>query len=147
MKILFFLATLMLPFNPIFANDCSIQITGSDMMKYDLQEINISSKCVSFEIKLKHGGKLPVSAMGHNIVITEESNFMPVAQLINMDNGIENGYLPVSDKILFRSDMIGGGESTSLTVDLSKLDSTKSYIFFCSFPGHWAIMKGKIKLL
>ena len=89
MKILFFLATLMLPFNPIFANDCSIQITGSDMMKYDLQEINISSKCVSFEIKLKHGGKLPVSAMGHNIVITEESDFMPVAQLINMITGLK----------------------------------------------------------
>ena len=147
MKILFFIVALILPFNPTFANDCSIKIIGSDMMQYDLQEINIPSKCNSFEITLVHGGKLPVSAMGHNIVITEESNFLPVSQLINMDNGIENGYLPVSDKILFRSDMIGGGESTSLTVDLSKLDSTKSYIFFCSFPGHWAIMKGKIKLL
>lgn len=147
MKILFFLITLILTFNPTFASDCSIKITGSDMMKYDLQEINIPSKCNSFEITLNHGGKLPVSAMGHNIVITEESSFMPVAQLINMDNGIENGYLPVSDKILFRSDMIGGGESTSLTVDLSKLDNTKSHIYFCSFPGHWAIMKGKINLL
>lgn len=107
-----------------------LKITGSDMMKYDLQEINIPSKCNSFEIMLDHGGKLPVSAMGHNIVITEESNFMPVAQLINLDNGIENGYLPVSDKILFRSEMIGGGESTSLTVDFSKLDSTKSHMFF-----------------
>ena len=147
MKILLILITLILPFNPTFASDCSIKITGSDMMKYDLQEINIPSKCNSFEITLNHGGKLPVSAMGHNIVITEESNFMPVAQLINMDNGIENGYLPVSDKILFRSDMIGGGESTSLTVDLSKLDGTKSHIYFCSFPGHWASMKGKINLL
>ena len=147
MKILLILVTLILPFNPTFASDCSIKITGSDMMKYDIQEINIPSKCVSFEIKLKHGGKLPVSAMGHNIVITEESDFMPVAQLINMGNGIENGYLPASDKILFRSDMIGGGESTSLTVDLSKLDGTKSHIYFCSFPGHWAIMKGKINLL
>ena len=147
MKILLILVTFILPFNTTFASDCSIKITGSDMMMYDLQEINISSKCNSFEITLNHGGKLPVSAMGHNIVITEESNFMPVAQLINMDNGIENGYLPVSDKVLFRSDMIGGGESTSLTVDVSKLDSTKSHIFFCSFPGHWAIMKGKIKLL
>jgi azurin len=147
MKILFFFMTLMLAFNLVLADDCSIQIVGSDMMKYDLQEINISSKCVSFDIKLKHGGKLPVSAMGHNIGITEESNFMLVAQLINMENGIENGYLPTSDKILFRSDMIGGGESTSLTVDPSKLDSTKSFIYFCSFPGHWAIMKGKINLL
>ena len=147
MKIILFLITLILPLNPTFANDCAIQITGSDLMKYDLQEINISSKCNSFEIKLMHGGKLPVSAMGHNIVISAESNFMSVAQLINIENGIENGYLPVSDKILFRSDMIGGGESTSMTVDLSKLDSTKSYIYFCSFPGHWAIMKGKINLL
>ena len=147
MKIILFFISLILPFNSTFASDCSIKITGSDMMMYDLQEIIIPSKCNSFEITLNHSGKLPVSAMGHNIVITEESNFMPVAQLINMDNGFENGYLPVSDKILFRSNMIGGGESTSLTVDLSKLDSTKSHIYFCSFPGHWAIMKGKIKLL
>ena len=147
MRLFFFFMILILPFNLTFANDCNVQIIGSDMMKYDLQEINISSKCVSFEINLKHGGKLPVSAMGHNIVITEEANFMMVAQLIKMENGIENGYLPASDKILFRSDMIGGGESTTLTVDPSKLDSTKNFVYFCSFPGHWAIMKGKINLL
>ena len=74
MKIILFLITLILPLNPTFANDCAIQITGSDLMKYDLQEINISSKCNYFEIKLMHGGKLPVSATGHNIVITEDSN-------------------------------------------------------------------------
>ena len=72
---------------------------------------------------------------------------MSVAQLINMENEIENGYFPVSDEILFRFDMIGGGESTFLKVDLSKLDCTKSCINFCSFPGHWAIMKGKINLI
>ena len=71
--------------------------------------------------------------MGYNIVITEESNFMTVTQLINMENGIENGYLPASNKILFRSDMIGGGKSNSLTVDPSKLDSTKSFINFLFF--------------
>ena len=126
MKILFFLVTLLLPFNPIFANDCSIQISGSDMMKYDLQEINIPSKCVSFEIKLKHGGKLPVSAMGHNIVITEESDFMPVAQLINMGNGIENGYLPASDKILLIW-YDRGVVNLLLLYLISKLDSAKNH--------------------
>ena len=141
MKILLILITLILPFNPTFASDCSIKITGSDMMQYDLQEINISSKCNSFEITLDHGGKLPVSAMGHNIVITEESHFMPVAQLINMDNGIENGYLPVSDKILFRSDMI----ELRPSFDLLKEKYYNEIQKFINFPLKFGGVGGKGK--
>ena len=40
---------------------------------------------------------------------------------------------------------IGGGESTEITFSTEKLKSGGDYSFFCSFPGHWAIMKGKFK--
>ncbi|MCP4237751.1 MAG: azurin, partial [Aestuariibacter sp.] len=38
--------------------------------------------------------------------------------------------------------IIGGGEQDTVTFDMSKLSSAEDYTFFCSFPGHFAIMKG-----
>ena len=42
--------------------------------------------------------------------------------------------------------MIGGGESTSVTFDVSKIKDGGPYEFFCSFPGHAALMKGTISV-
>ena len=39
--------------------------------------------------------------------------------------------------------MIGGGEESSVTFNLSALEAGQDYIFFCSFPGHYALMKGQ----
>ena len=41
------------------------------------------------------------------------------------------------------TDMIGGGQETSVTFDMSSLDPSGDYSYFCTFPGHYAIMKGK----
>ena len=67
--------------------------------------------------------------------------------IIYKDIGIDNGFLPESSDILFKSKMIGGGESTTLEIDPAKLTSGTAYTFFCSFPGHWAIMKGELAVL
>ena len=131
----------------VFGADCQIKVTGSDMMQYDVKKIEISNDCEKFTVELVHGGKLPVAAMGHNIVVVESSKLMAIAPAINMANGIENGYLPASDDILFKSKMIGGGESTTLEIDTAKLSSGTAYTFFCSFPGHWAIMKGDLTVM
>jgi azurin len=67
--------------------------------------------------------------------------------MIKMENGIDNGFLPESSDILFKSKMVGGGESTTLEIDTAKLSSGTAYTFFCSFPGHWAIMKGDLTVM
>ena len=43
--------------------------------------------------------------------------------------------------------VIGGGESDSVTFDVSKLAAGQDYTYFCSFPGHFAMMKGTLKLV
>jgi azurin len=131
----------------VFSADCQIKVTGSDMMQYDVKKIAISKDCNKFTIELVHGGKLPAAAMGHNLVVVEASKMMAVAQTINMANGMDNGYLPASDDILFQSKMVGGGESTTLEIEPAKLTSGTAYTFFCSFPGHWAIMKGDLTVM
>ena len=131
----------------VFANNCEIKIEGSDMMKYDVAEITLDTSCDQTKISLKHAGKLPINAMGHNVVIVEEKNLSKITQQINFSLGVEKGYLPESEDIIFISAMVGGGNTTELEMDISKLDKTKSYVFFCSFPGHWALMRGKIKII
>ena len=84
--------------------------------------------------------------MGHNIVIVEESNFNKITQLINFSHGLDKGYLPDSKDIIYISEMVGGGEKTFLDMDMNKFNNNKKYVFFCSFPGHWALMRGSIKL-
>ena len=131
----------------VFANNCEIKIEGSDMMRYDVAEITLDTSCEQTNISLNHVGKLPINAMGHNVVIVEEKNLSKITQQINFSLGVEKGYLPESEDIIFISAMVGGGNTTELEMDMSKLDKTKSYVFFCSFPGHWALMKGKIKII
>jgi azurin len=44
---------------------------------------------------------------------------------------------------LAASAIVGGGEETSVTFDISALTAGGDYTFFCSFPGHYVLMNGK----
>ena len=147
MKAFFIIVCASILATSVFASNCEIKIEGSDMMKYDVAEITLDTSCKQTKISLKHAGKLPINAMGHNVVIVEEKNLSKITQQINFSLGVEKGYLPESEDIIIISAMVGGGETTELEMDMSKLDKTKNYVFFCSFPGHWALMRGKIKII
>ncbi|WP_198675019.1 plastocyanin/azurin family copper-binding protein [Aliidiomarina taiwanensis] len=57
---------------------------------------------------------------------------------------LDNDYLPEDQsKVIAATKIIGGGESTTITFSTSGLEKGGDYTFFCSFPGHWAIMQGK----
>jgi azurin len=43
--------------------------------------------------------------------------------------------------------MVGGGESSSTSFKPADLDAGGEYTFFCTFPGHFALMKGTVKLV
>ena len=43
--------------------------------------------------------------------------------------------------------LIGGGEETTVTIDTSKFAAGNKYEFFCSFPGHIAMMRGNVNLV
>ncbi len=128
------------------ADDCKIVVSGSDMMRFDTKEINIDKNCKKFEITLKHSGKLPINAMGHNIVFLETKNLQKIISKINMSHGVENGYLLEMEEVLFKSKMIGGGQETKLELDTSVFVKGGDYTFICSFPGHFALMKGKLNI-
>ena len=143
---LFLSVFMLLNVSSISAEDCKIVISGSDMMKFDTNEINIDKKCKKFVISLKHSGNLPVNAMGHNIVFLEADNLQKVVSKVNMAHGIQNGFMPEMEEVLFKSEMIWGGQETTLELDRKVFNSEKEYVFICTFPGHFALMKGKLKI-
>ncbi len=74
MKTFFTMVSASILATSVFASNCEIKIEGSDMMKYDVAEITLDTSCEQTKISLKHAGKLPINAMGHNVVIVEEKN-------------------------------------------------------------------------
>lgn len=124
--------------------DCATEIEGNDAMQFNVKSITVPASCSEFKITLKHTGKMPVAAMGHNVVITTLDDMKKVAA-DGMGAGIDNDYVkPGDDRVIAHTDMIGGGETTSVSFDVSKIKGNGPYEFFCSFPGHSALMKGTL---
>ena len=128
------------------AADCEQIIEGNDALQFNSKSMMVSASCESVTVTLNHTGQLPANIMGHNWVLTKSSDFMPVAQAGGAA-GLENDYVPQNDsRVIAYSKIIGGGDSTSVTFSTSDLSSDESYTFFCSFPGHYAIMQGSFSL-
>jgi len=136
------LAALALPVAAVAA-DCSVVVESNDAMQFDTKEIVVDRSCDEVTVNLKHVGKLPASAMGHNWVLTKKDDMQAVAA-DGAAAGLDNDYVkPNDDRVIAYTKVIGGGEETEITFDVSDLDKDDDYGFLCSFPGHWAVMQGK----
>jgi len=128
------------------AEQCSTEITGNDQMQYDKASITVPAACKNFTVTLKHIGKMPKSAMGHDWVLTAAADEQAVVNE-GMAAGAAKDYLnPADPKIIAHTKLIGGGESTSVTFPVSKLKAGQQYKYFCTFPGHAPIMNGVLTL-
>lgn len=129
---------------PAWSQDCAATIEGNDAIQFNMAEITVSSSCDAFTLTLEHTGMLAASVMGHNWVLTATSDYEAVA-MDGQNAGIDNNYVPQGDaRVIAATQLIGGGESTSVTFDASALTVGGDYTFFCSFPGHYVLMKGKL---
>jgi len=132
---------------PAFADDCEVTIEGTDQMTFNLSQIDVKKSCEQFTVNLKHVGTLPIQSMGHNWVLAKTEDYQAVAQE-GTALGLEKNYVDDADeRVLAHTVMVGGGEETSVTFDVSKLQEGSDYSYFCSFPGHYALMNGVIKLV
>ena len=126
-------------FNAYAQDVVEVVIEGNDQMKFNLSEIKVKEG-QTVKLTLKHVGKLPEAAMGHNWVLlkqgTELATFAQAAMKAK-----DNQYVPEgSNAVIAATDLIGGGEETTIEF---KAPAKGSYDFVCSFPGHYALMKGK----
>ena len=139
--------SLMLAASGAFAADkvCKVDISSTDQMTFDKKEIAVAADCTSVEVTLKHVGKAPVQQMGHNWVLTKTADAQPVAN-DGLSAGLPNDHIKKGDtRVIAHTKLIGGGQTTSVTFPTSALKKGEAYTFFCSFPGHIALMKGTFK--
>ena len=124
------------------AQMCEQIVSADDKMQYDTKELKIDSSCTTFKLTLKHAGKLPVKAMGHNIVFAEDTKVDAVITA-GIKAGAAKGYIPDTPDVLAATKLLGGGESDTIEIEVAKFTG-KSVSFFCLFPGHSSLMRGKV---
>lgn len=140
------LAGLSLASLPAFAASCDITVGSTDTMQYSLREITVPKSCKRFEVTLNHTGRLPITAMGHNWVLSKAADAAGVAS-DGIPAGPGNQYVKPGDpRVLAFTKLIGGGDATSVKFDVARLAPGETYSFFCTFPGHSNIMRGSLKL-
>lgn len=129
------------------AGACETVVESDDAMNFNTKELVIDkTNCKEFKVTLKHTGKMPKTAMGHNIVISKAEDTKGVLA-DGAAAGAAADYVKAGDaRVIAHTKLIGGGEETSVTVDTSKLADGGKYEFYCSFPAHSAQMLGHITL-
>ena len=126
------------------ARVCAVSIDSTDQMSFSSREIKVAADCTAVDLTLRHTGKLPAASMGHNVVVTETANVQAVGQ-DGMKAGAAANFVAADDKrVIAHTSVVGGGAATSVKFPGSALKAGGDYSFFCSFPGHWAVMKGKL---
>jgi azurin/sugar lactone lactonase YvrE/lysophospholipase L1-like esterase len=82
--------------------------------------------------------------MMHNWVLLKPGSVDEIGaladQLASQADGIEEGYLPTSDKILLASRLLAPKDTQELVFDAPS--EAGEYPYICTFPGHWRIMRG-----
>ncbi len=116
-----------------------ITIEGNDRMQFNMDEIKVEAG-QTVVLTLKHVGKLPAAAMGHNwVLLTEGTDIQKFGAAAAKFK--DNGYVPEgSDQVIATPELIGGGQETTIEFTAPEAGT---YDFICSFPGHYALMKGK----
>ena len=129
----------------VFAAECKATIDSTDQMSFNTKALEIDKSCKTFTVELTHSGSLPKNVMGHNLVISKTADMQGIATE-GMTQGIDKGYLKEDNaNIIAHTAMIGAPEKeTEVKFDTSKLEAGGDYSFFCTFPGHISMMKGKV---
>lgn len=120
-----------------------VEITGDDTMRFNVSTIDARAG-ESLSVRLTNIGKMPKQAMAHNWVLLQ-----PVSEADFNAFGIAAGsaaptYIP-ADKaalVITHTKVLGPGESD--TVSFKAPEKAGEYPFLCTFPGHFALMKGKL---
>ncbi len=126
-------------------NASTIEVTISAIpaqMLFDKNELNLQAgRRVSLEFKNP-------DLMPHNIVFvkpgTEDKVGTAADAMATSANGFEKNFVPDLADVLFATPLVNAGASTKLNFTVPSTPGDYPYI--CSFPGHWRVMRGIMKV-
>lgn len=113
--------------------------TVKEQMRYDIKEFTV-----------KQGQEVTLTLvnddyMPHNLLIIENGAAQEVATAAMMlgEKGFDMGFRPDSKKILWGTKMLDAGQRETIKF---KVPKKGQYEFVCTFPGHWTLMRGIMKV-
>jgi len=116
----------------------NVILNSNDQMKFDKKIIRVNAN-QNVTLTLNHNGRFPASSMGHNFVLIKKD--VDVNEYALRAAGARNSeYIPEGDNEIAYTKMLGGGESDTITFDAPE---PGTYVFICSFPGHYQLMMGE----
>ncbi len=118
--------------------EVTLLLSSNDQMQYDKLELKVKEG-TRVTLTFKHTGTMPKTAMGHNFILLKKGTDIPAFAQKAMQ-AADKEYIPETDAIIAHTKLIGGGESVTITFDAP---AKGTYDYICSFPGHYAMMKGK----
>lgn len=120
-------------------NVVEITITGNDQMQFNLAEMKVKAG-QTVRITLQHVGKMDKNVMGHNWVLLTKGTEIGAFGLTAVEAKATD-YVPAgTTQVIAHTKLLGGGESDTIEFVAPEAGT---YDFICSFPGHYALMKGK----
>jgi len=115
-----------------------LKTSGNTMaeMKYDQTELHVKAGST---VKLKLTNSAKDSSMQHNFTLIESGSAAKVGPE-GVKAGPENNYTPKMREVLVSTKLVGPGQSTEISFPAP---AKGEYNFICTYPGHYATMKGK----
>ncbi len=118
---------------------------ASTPLAYDKTEFTLKAGA---KVKLtlnNSGGILP---QPHNFLLLKPGTLDKVGALANAmlsdPKGMEKSYTPDTPDILAKTKLVQPGQSE--TIEFTAPAEAGDYPFACTFPGHWLLMRGVIKI-
>ena len=111
-------------------------------MKFNLSEIQ-AKPGEKLRVTLSNIGQTPKQAMGHNWVLLKPRADAEVNTFAIACATKARYYLPDDKSAVLVSTKILGPRETD-TVEFAAPTTPGEYPFLCTFPGHFAMMKGKL---
>ncbi len=108
---------------------------------------------VQKELRAKAGERISLTfvnpdVLPHNWILTQPGSLQRVGELANLmitdPQGLARHYVPGSDEVLVWTDMVNPNEEATIYFDVP--DKPGDYPYLCTFPGHWMIMNGVLKV-
>ena len=113
-------------------------------MQFDLKEFQ-ATPGEKITITFKNIGSLPKIAMGHNLVLLKEGvSGLSFGQRVLASGGNASNPLPSSllNDVVTHTKLLGPGEAESISFTVP--GKSGEYEYVCTFPGHFAMMRGKM---
>lgn len=116
----------------------AIAIESNDQMQFNVKELKVPVG-EPVVLTLKNVGKMAKNVMGHNFVLLNKGvDFNDFATKATVAK--ETDYIPEDTSgIIIHTALLGGGESDTIEFTINEAGT---YEFLCTFPGHYAMMKG-----